>query len=403
MTTITPGRIGAQELARQIGPNLYREAYQHGRSLSVHLEMLDPSTGYNDGLDAFSRQLKLAGIVSRSHPELGVYASKLEAFEVSDEARALVPELFQRMWRSVVTGKSPDTRALYTTGDDIPGGAALPHALAATARVSRRRPPLMLSELIAVSTPVDSGTYKAFYLTPSEANSRRSRVAEGTDIPLMRLTGGDQAINLLKYGGGIEASYEVLRRSRIDKIELWMAQVAIQTEMDRISHAIKVLVDGDGNSGTAATNFDATDLDATATGYAVTLKAYISWKLKFSPGYQMSHAIGAEGDVLKVMLLSIGSGENDRGIYLAPMDQAMQSGLMLRDGVKAGITDDVPSNVLVGIDATAALEWVFEVGSNIEEVERFARKQTQAIVISEVEAFAVFDQGATKTLTLENS
>lgn len=400
---IEPGRIGAQELQRQLGPTLYREAYKAGRSLSVHLEMLDPSSQYNDGLDAFSRQLKLFGVISRSRPEMGLFASPLDDLAKTDEGRALIPELFSRMWREAVTGKSPDTRSLYTTGDDLPGSAALPTAYAQAARVPRRRPPLTLAELIAITTPVTSGTYEAYYLTADASNSRMSRVVEGNDIPLMRLTGGDHAIKLKKYGGGIAASYEVLRRTRIDKIALWMAQVAIQTEMDRISHAIKVLVDGDGNSGTAATNHDITDLDATATGYTVTLKGYQAFKLKFSPSYQMTHLIGAEADVLKVMLLSIGTGGDNQGLYLAAIDQELRSGLMLRDGVKAGITADTPANGLVGIDASAALEWVYEAGSNIEEVEKFSRNQTQAIIISEVEEFAVFDQGATKTLTLENS
>lgn len=402
MATIIPGRTGAQELHRQLGPALYRDAYKAGRSLSAHLEMLDPSTGYEDGLDAFSRQCMLAGVVTRSQPELGVFASKLEAFEATETARALVPELFARMWRETVTGKSANTRALFLSTDDIPGGSALPHAMAAAPRVTRRRPPLTLAELIAVTTPADSATYKAHYLTASAANTRRSRVAEGTDIPLMRLTGGDHAIDLLKYGGGIEASYEVLRRTRIDKIALWMAQVAITTEMDRISHAIKVLVDGDGNSGTAATNWRAkTDLDSAATGKTVTLKAYQGFKLKFAPTHQMTHLVGVEGDLLKVLLLSIGTGGDNQGLTLGAVDQPWGSGMMLRDGVKIGLTADVPTDKLVGLDASAALEWVFEVGSNIEEVERFARKQTQTITISEVEAFVVFDQNATKTLELE--
>jgi len=76
--------------------------------------------------------------------------------------------------------------------------------------------------------------------------------------------------------------------------------------------------------------------------------------------------------------------------------------LTLADGVVAGVTADVPADKLVGIDARQALERVVEVGSNIEEIERWAQSQVQILTISEVEAFAVLTQGATKTLELQS-
>jgi hypothetical protein len=74
---------------------------------------------------------------------------------------------------------------------------------------------------------------------------------------------------------------------------------------------------------------------------------------------------------------------------------------MLRDGVRYGITPDVPADKLVGLDASRALERVIEIGSNIQEIERFARNQTQVLTMTEVEAFAILQPGTVKTLELE--
>lgn len=402
MTTITDARPGAQDLFERMGPELYREAYSKGRNLSVHLEMLDPSERYNDGLDAFSRMCKIAGVITRSRPEIGVYADELRAFEKTEQGRMLIPELFARMWRGAQAGRPVDTRSLYTAADDIPGGVALPKAFADMPRVSRRQPPFRLNEIVAITTPVDAQVYQAYYLTTDADQSRMVRVPEGTEVPMAKLQGGEHSIKLQKYGRGLQASYESLRRIRIDKIALWVNQLAIQAEMDKISAAIKVLVEGDGNNN-AATNWRAkTDLDSSATGKSVTLKAYLAYKLKFAPAYQLTHLIGAEADMLKVLLLNVGTAGATVPMYLADATGPISTGMTLRDGVRAGITPDVPSDKLTGIDASAALEYVTEIGSNIEEIERHARRQVQDIVMTEVVGFAIFDKEATKTLELES-
>jgi hypothetical protein len=74
----------------------------------------------------------------------------------------------------------------------------------------------------------------------------------------------------------------------------------------------------------------------------------------------------------------------------------------LRDGTRYGVTADVPSNKLVALDNSAALELVTEIGSDITEVERWATRQTQTIVMSEVMGFAIFDAGCVKTLEFES-
>lgn len=68
----------AGDLLGQMGLNVYRDAYKKGMSLSAFLEQEDPSTGYNDGLDAFGRLLQVADIRVKSLPDYGVQASEFQ-------------------------------------------------------------------------------------------------------------------------------------------------------------------------------------------------------------------------------------------------------------------------------------------------------------------------------------
>lgn len=388
------------EILPRVGPDLFREAYKTGMSFSAWLEHQDPSDKYKDGLDAFSRLLHVAKIRTRSHAGMGLWADEFESFLVTPQKRCLLSEWTSRIMREMRTGQSANTRAIYTAADDIPGSSLRPYAEAATMRVSNPIAlPFRLADLVAITTPISGGEFRSVYLATDATNLRLVRIAESADIPLFKLVTSTHVINLLKYGGGIGVTYEQLRRVRIDKVRFWLEQVALQGEMDKISQAINVLVSGDGNTATAATNWRAkTDLDAAATGKTITLKAWWAFKLKFAPLFALTHIVGVEGDITKLGLVNV--GDSNMQVYLADPLRPSTDGT-LRDGTRWGITADVPTDKLVGVDATRALEMAVEIGSSIQEIERIASNQTQNLYQTETLGFGVLQPGATKTLELE--
>jgi hypothetical protein len=396
------GRARPGDLFAQLGPNVYRAAAEQGTNLSVYLEANDPSSDYPESrTDAYERLLDVAGIRTRSNPAAGIYADEMDVFSRSPQHRNMLPEFISRTWRAVKFGGSASTRALYTSGDDIAGSSMRPYVEAGQPGVVNPiAPPFALSDIVAMTTPISGAAYRKVYLDTTAASTRRHRVVEGDDIPLGKLITSTHTINLLKYAGGLKATYEALRRSRIDKVRLWLAQEALRNEMDKISEAINTLVSGDGNTSTAADAWRAkTDFDALATGKTITLSAWWQFRMKFAPVFQMTHVVGAAADITKLALLNIGTS----GMPVYMVDPRASAGTTgrLADGTIYGITADVPADKLVGIDARQALERVTEIGSNIEEIERWAQSQVQILVLSEVEAFAVLTQGATKTLELE--
>ena len=401
MATVDTMTLRPQEMLKRMGPEIYRQAYRAGMSVSAWLEREDPSPEYKDGLDAFGRLMRAADIRATSLPELGVYASTFAEFERDANTLALAPEFLSRAWRRASTGKDVNTRAIYGSDDNAAGGSLYPYTYADQLRAKRIAPAIPLAELIAITTPINSGAYQAFYLTDSVDDQRMKRIAEGTDVPTAKLTGSDHTIRLKKFGRGLEASYEVLRRQRLDMIALHMARLAVQAEVDKVTAALAVLVAGDGASG-APTTHNLTTLDTGASAGTCSLKGWLAYKMKFANPYILTHILVQEAVSLQLMTLNTGSAN----IPLVQVNAVSGFGGFspinpgLGDNVRLGWTSDAPALYVVGLDNRFALEQVTEIGANIEEVERFVQRQTQAIYLTEVMGFCVFDLNAIKLLNV---
>jgi hypothetical protein len=399
---ITDVRAKPRELLRQMaGGNLYRKAYEKGQTLSWFLEEEDPSEGYNDNLDAFERLVKEAEIVTKSDMNRGYYASQFEAFDQNDNTRALVPEFINRSWRSVTNGRKMSTRALVTSQDYVLNTWMNQYTDAAGIRGEQLTAAIPLSEIVAVTTPIDNDAYRAFYLTDADLSAdqlRLVRIAEGSEIPRVKLVGGEHTIRLRKFGRALEVTYETLRRQRIDMVAFHIARMAVQAEKDRVAAAMDVIINGDGNSGTAATTVTITSLGGTAG--TLDLKSWLAFKMQFVSPYFPTTVLAREDQALNLMLLNTGSAN-------IPLTQlpAVFGNMAFRpinprlaDGLALGWTSDAPANKLVVFDNRMAIERVTEIGSDISEVERWTTRQTQTLTMTEVEGYAVIDPGATKIL-----
>jgi hypothetical protein len=368
----------ANDMLAQMGLRVYEEAYNEKMSLSAFLERQDPSEDYRDGTDAFQRLLMAADIRTDSLPQHGVRASTYEEFFSNVRTRALIPEWLRRTWIEAQTGQPFSTRALYASNDAAAGSWERPYAEAANARWSKEiAPAIPLSELVAITTLIDAGSYKTYYLQDNAEETSLRRVVEGAEVPRAKLVGGEQTINLYKYGRGLEATYEQLKRQRIDKLALHVRRMAVQAEVDKVDAIIDVMVNGDGNSNAPATH-NLTALDTAAVAGTLTLKGWLAFKMKFANPYQMSGALAQEGVALQMMLLNTGSANTPLVAVQTPSGLgsfvAMNPGL--RDNVALGWTGDAPANKVVAFDRRFAIERVVDSGMTITEVEQFIVRQT---------------------------
>ena len=402
-------------------------------SLSVLYEELDPSThaNYPDpaerSLGAFGRVLRAAGIRTKSDPVLGYWASKIEVFLDTANGRAQFAEFARREWVSArgmgrgrrttlptvngvtdaaiedmrQSGRASGSR-LVASGDEVIGSALRPYVDAANVRNQQLEADISVAQIVANEAPIDGGTYRTIYISePAADDIRFKRVTEHSEVPMAMISTSEHEINLFQYGRGIEISDQARRRGSIDKFALFLQQLAIQQEVDKFAHAIHVLVNGDGNAGTSATNYNLTTLDTAASAGTLTLKAWIRSKMLFNRGFALDVVVGREADILQLLLLNTGSANQPivaafgQGFgALTPLNRR------LADGVSFAISDEAPSGKLVLLDTGQALERATEIGAQQQETERFVTRGAEALVLRETEGYSVIQQRATKLLNL---
>lgn len=374
MPTMNPnGYIGVQEMLSG-GQNLYKEAYGQGKTFSQFLEGLDPSNQYvgNDAhlgqLDAFERQMLAAGIRTKSDEAKGLYADTVEKFFLgTSNSDVLFPEFINRTARQALL--APD----------------------------------ILDELVAVKTPIQGNAYKTFYVDLSTAAKQQKRVGEGAEIPTTTITGHTHAITLNKKGRAIDVSYEFIRRMRVDMLALLIQGILQQTGVDLAEEAVGVLVSGDGNANTAASNSNLTTLGGKVAD-GIDWQSWLKFRLKFYP-YKGVTAVVDETQLIK--LLGIQPPVIDPLTLMASMNGGtpIGGGANLAQNVFSGpmryvyLPSSSLANKVLVIDPRYALEQVTEIGADIVETDKLIKSQFETIALSQITGFATLFPDVVKTLT----
>jgi hypothetical protein len=188
---------------------------------------------------------------------------------------------------------------------------------------------------------------------------------------------------------------------RIDRLAWWIRWQALQSEVDKVTAALDYLVSGDGNSGTAATVYDLTDLDSAATAGTLTLKGWLNFRMQFNQPYTMTTALMPTDVALQVILLNAGTANVPlAGLNLNGVGNSLTPINTTADGIRYGWTAEAPASKIIGFDRRFALEQVTEIGSEIRETERFITNQTELMVMTETSGFGVMDASGTKILNL---
>ena len=139
-----------------------------------------------------------------------------------------------------------------------------------------------------------------------------------------------------------------------------------------------------------------TTLDPDATAGTLTLKAWLAFKMKFANPYALTSALTREDVALQMFLLNTGSANTPLVAVQQPSGlgafTAMNPGL--RDNVAVGWTVDAPAQKVVAFDNRFAIERIVDVAMSITEIEQFITRQTQVLVMTESEGYAIIDENA---------
>lgn len=305
------------------------------KSFVQALEGLDPSAQYAEtplaGLDAYERQLKRFDIRIS-----GPQCDRVEKFFTSTESAVLFPEFVRR---------------------------AVQQGMDAS----------MLSEITAVETHTDSSQYLGCTIT--ETDSYGTATLQSDALTASTILEATSALVLDKYGRVVKASYEAVRRQRLDVFAVFLRSVGMQLAQALMQQAITTLTAEAGSSSTKA-------------GSALAYSDLATLYGKFTT-YNMNTLLVSP----KVAATILAMAEMED---VVPVEQAQ---VRLPFGTVLCKVPQMSDNVIIGLDKNFALEMV--TGSNlILETDRLIENQLDLITVSLQCGFRVLMKNAVHKMTV---
>lgn len=328
-----------------------KELYKTGDGFAEHLERLDPSAAYKgsdlEGLDAYERQLKRFDIKVK-----GPSSDPLEKFFSTSDSAVLFPEYVSR---AVKLGVTQDN---------------------------------LLESIIAAHTVINSMDYRNLITKASGEELELKEVAEGAKIPETTISLSENLVKLKKRGRLLSASYEALRFQRLDLFTVALKQIGSYIAVSQLKDAVKVLIEGDGNSNAAAKI-------ETAAANTLTYQDLLSLWSKFE-SFEMNTLLASPDMVMKILTI--------------PELQNPQAGLSFQGtgmlstplGAKLIKSSAVPQGTIIGLDNRFALEMVSAGGVHVE-YDKLIDCQLERAAITSIAGFSKLFPDAVKVLNIKNA
>lgn len=348
-------------------------AAQAGISLSTYLnnKYADIVEKYNGELDAFDIALLSKGIIVKDNLEFGIQSSSMMTFFTTDENKMLFPEFMVRQLRQI-SGMPSIINEIVASTRVITGDAA-------------KQVVLDLS-----NTPAGAKNKQAL---------KKRRIAEGANIPVATLKLGEIAIKIYKYGIGVKATYEVLRRTTIDMFRKQMELVSLQAGYDEVGAVVEVIVEGDGNTN-AAQVYKASELNPDAKEGKIDEITLVKFLVKQAPFNYDTILVDEEiyTQICTILLdKNLTNAINPRVNFEFP--QGLLSNLRVIYSEDLGLSKD-GKHQIIGLAKKYAIEKTVEAGSIINEVSKTIENQTQLAVMTENAGFNKIDARASAILEL---
>jgi len=332
-----PEEVMRAAMSITVTPESYRAAKAERKSLSCLLEELDPSKP-EDQLDAFERQLAKNGLKIS-----GEGADYVERFFATSTSAALFPEFVNRTIRA---GQQMMT---------------------------------YLADVVAVRTKIDDNSYRTLYMSDAEAGSvaadrELKRVGEFGDLPRVKIRTAEHTLTIVKYGRYLEASYEALRRKKANVVAVFLQALGLQIEKDKFKEAMRVIINGDGNSNAA--NIISCTTPGTLA-YDDLLKMLMAF---YGSGYQLNTMITPSANCRLILNMSQFSNALVVGL------DTMKTGALPKPFGATLIPDPsgiVPANYIACLDNRLAIEEVYETDLMVES-EKVISQQFEGTAITEV-------------------
>ena len=327
---------------------LEKGMYASSKGFTACLEEIDPSENYKgtplENLDAFQRQLKRFDI------------------RVSGKGSDVVDKFFQ----------TTDSAALF------------PEYISRAVRQGMEEADV-LSGLVASTTRISGLDYRSITSVPSADDKELKVVAEGASIPQTTIRTQENLVTLHKRGRMLVSSYEAIRYQHLDLFTVTLRQIGLYIARSQLKDAVDVLINGDGNNNAA-------EIIAAANAGELSYSDLIKFWNSFSP-YDLSTIVASKGMTEKLMNIpefkdsAAGLNFHGTGKMITPLGASL---------VRCA---DAPSDMLVGLDKSCALELV-EAGGIVTEYDKLIDRQLERAAVTCTAGFSKIFPDATKVLSL---
>ena len=192
------------------------------------------------------------------------------------------------------------------------------------------------------------------------------------------------------------------RNIRLDRLLWQIEMIALEAEVDRVEDAVQVLEKGDGNTLTVPKTLALSTIIEGETNTTMT-KGWTAFRMKFRSPFMLTRILTREKEAIDLAFLTLGTqellqlmlaGEGSTNGFFSSIQPINDTNPTQR----MGIVDTVTDGRIIGWDHRLGLERVVEIGSEVQEMERYARNQTSFLGITENSNFAIFQDEAIKIL-----
>ncbi len=238
-------------------------------------------------------------------------------------------------------------------------------------------------QLIARDEPVSGTAYDMPHVLENAADEELRSVAEGAAIPESEIAYGDRVVRLGKWGRGVIASYEVIRRMSVDLLRIHLRRIGESLGRNLDTRLAEVLAYGDSSgAGTAPVSIDTAAGNTWAYGDLV--KGFL--RLSTGHGFTPTHML-ADPDTAQAIL---GMSQFSDG---ALFDFAKTGNLPTPLGVKLVPMAGQPEKKLTILDANYAAQKLTEQDLLVES-DKLINQQWDRTYLTVVTNFAVLYEKA---------
>lgn len=367
MTGFFNAKGEVQQIDLSLG--MYREAAKKGMSLQQYVNVTYPTNAEKYG-STFNQLMASEGIYLKPNRELGIRPSTLDSI--------LNPETVQA--GTVVKEAVPASRILFP--------AVLLGVIEDKLLASLTMTTSAFEQMIAVDESINGERYEQPVLNFSKPEAARAMGIGQLAQPasMLTITASDKAYKIPNWSIGMEVSDQALRATTIDFVALSLTRRAAVERNERAQNYVLALLNGDvdNNEGTlssAGVSVNASTLDASATGGAITHKAWIKYLMLNGTKRTLTHLVTDFDTAYKI--------ETRTGKPVITNDDSQTSRIDTQFNImnptwaknpSVFLTDISawPANTIMGLDKSWAVRRVRSLTADFQGIESYVmRRSTQ--------------------------